>query len=96
VCLEGRETAPLFFNEDGEMKKATKSTLENLFRLFRFIVLYGAALIVVILVMPAIGSLLEAQYEALSGTVKVAFLSGFFAVIAIWQGMRQRERVRRR
>jgi len=78
------------------MKKATKSTLENLFRLFRFIVLYGAALIVVILVMPAIGSLLEAQYEALSGTVKVAFLSGFFAVIAIWQGMRQRERVRRR
>lgn len=76
------------------MKNSIKCALQNLFRLFRFVVLYAAAVAFLFLVLPAAASLLETQYEALSGTVKIVSVSGFFAVIAVWQVIRQRERMR--
>ena len=76
------------------MKASTKNEWRNVSRLVRFLFWYAIAVAVLFVVMPAAASFLEAQYESLSGTLRIAMVSGFFAVIAVWQVLRQRDRMR--
>ena len=76
------------------MKASTKNEWRNVSRLVRFLFWYATAVAVLFVVMPAAASFLEAQYESLSGTLRIAMVSGFFAVIAVWQVLRQRDRMR--
>lgn len=65
---------------------------ESLRRLFRFLFWYGAALGLLLFVLPAAGLLLERQYEALSGTAKIASVLGMAGAIAAWQVLSLRRR----
>jgi uncharacterized membrane protein YozB (DUF420 family) len=76
------------------MKLSTKDTLRNVSRLLRFITLYAVAVAMLFVVMPAAGARIEAGYESLSGTLRIVIVSAFFLVVAVWQIVRQRDRMR--
>jgi len=65
---------------------------DSLRRLFRFLFWYGAALGILLLILPAAGLLLERRYEALSSTAKLLSVLGVVGVIATWQILRMRNR----
>lgn len=65
---------------------------DSLRRLFRFLLWYGAALCILLFILPAAGLLLERHYEALSSTAKLVSVLGVVGVIAAWQILRARKR----
>ena len=64
-------------------------------KLARFMALYGGVVATVLYLLPFAGSFLEAQYMALSGTVRLAAVAGFLLVIAVWQALVARDHLRR-
>jgi len=65
---------------------------DSLRRLLRFLLWYGAAVGLLLLVLPAAGQLLERHYDALSSTAKVFSVLGVFGIIVVWQMLRMRNR----
>lgn len=76
------------------MKFALNNAWNSFLKLVRFLFWYGAAVAVLFYLAPLAGLFLEGQYEAMSSTAKFMAVLGFFAVIAAWQIMSQRERLR--
>ena len=77
------------------MKSRMINAKNSLFKLFRFLFWYSAAVAVLFYLLPMAGLFLEGQYEAMSSTAKFLSVIGFFAVIAAWQILAQRDRLRR-
>jgi hypothetical protein len=66
------------------MKYEFKHAWYSLLRLFKFLFWYGAAVAAMFLLLPVAGAFLQEQYEALSGTARMAAVAGFFLVVAVW------------
>ena len=65
---------------------------DSLRRLVRFLLWYGAAVGLLLVVLPAAGLLLERHYDALSGAAKLVAVLGMGGAIAAWQLLRMRSR----
>lgn len=65
---------------------------DSLRRLLRFLIWYGAALGLLLFVLPAAGLLLERHYEALSTPGKLLSVLGVVGMIVTWQILRMRNR----
>ena len=76
------------------MKKESRKSANGLTRLLRFLFWYGAAVALLLYVLPVTGDYLQSGYESLSGTVKLVALAGFLAVIATWHILGRRDRLR--
>ena len=75
------------------MKYEFKHAWYSLLRLFKFLFWYGAAVAVMFLLLPVAGAFLQEQYEALSGTARMAAVAGFFLVVAVWHLAGRREQL---
>lgn len=74
------------------MKKGIVDAWKNFLKLFRFLAWYVIALAAVLYFLPIVGLFLEGRYDAMSGSVKLFSIIGFFAVIALWQLVHLRSR----
>jgi hypothetical protein len=77
------------------MKSLIDEGWNSLLRLLRFLLWYGTAVAVVLYVLPMAGAFLESQYESLSSSARFIAVIGFFAVVAAWQVIGRRDRLRR-
>jgi hypothetical protein len=69
--------------------------MNSLLRLLRFLAWYGVAVVALFYVLPVAGLMIEVQYDMLSSTARFFSVIGVFAVIAIWQVIALRDRLRR-
>jgi len=76
------------------MKNGFIDAWKSFLKLLRFLVWYVIALAAVIYVLPIVGLFLEDRYEAMTNSVKLIFIFGFFAVIAIWQLLTWKSRMK--
>jgi hypothetical protein len=67
------------------MKNGIIDAWKSFLKLLRFLVWYVIAVAAVIYVLPIAGLFLEDRYDAMTHSVKLFFIFGFFAVIAFWQ-----------
>lgn len=67
---------------------------QSFLRLIRFLTWYVAGVAALLFAMPIGARFLQAQYEDMSGTIKFAIVAGFFVVIAAWQLLGKRDRLR--
>lgn len=77
------------------MKLELVCAWRNLLKLFRFLLLYAGGVALLFYLLPIVFANLEGQYDALSGTARFAAVTGFFLVIAVWQIIGKRDRLRR-
>lgn len=75
------------------MKFELKNAWFSLLSLFRFLFWYAVVVTAVFLLLPAVASFLQAQYEALSGTARMLAVAGFFLVVASWHLMGKRKQI---
>lgn len=75
------------------MKFELKQAWYSFLRLFKFLFWYGVAVAAMFLLLPVVGSFVQEQYEALSGTVRMVAVAGFFLVVASWHLLGQRKRM---
>ena len=68
--------------------------MDNLFKLLRFLAWYGVAVVTLFYLLPVAGLMIEVQYEALSSSVKFFSVIGVFLVLAVWQVINIRDRLR--
>ncbi len=76
------------------MKQSMIAGWNSFLKLFRFLAWYGVAVVTIFYLLPISGLMLEAQYEALSGTVRFFAVLGFFLVVGAWQVLSMRDRWR--
>lgn len=76
------------------MKLELINAWHSFLKLFKFLFWYGAVVAVLFYLAPMVGLFLEGQYEAMSSTAKFISVLGFFIVIAAWQIISQRDRLR--
>lgn len=76
------------------MKQEIIIIWHSILKLLRFLVWYAAGVAALLFAMPIGARFLQAQYEDMSGTVKFAIVAGFFIVIAVWQLLGKRDRMR--
>jgi len=76
------------------MKYAIKDALDSLFRLFRFVAWYVVAMAAVFYVLPILALFLEGRFDALSSSIKFFSVIGFFVIVAAWQIVDRRDRIR--
>jgi hypothetical protein len=69
--------------------------MNSLLKLLRFLAWYGVAVVTLFYVLPIAGLMVEVRYETLSSTARFFSVIGVFAVIAIWQAIALRDRLRR-
>lgn len=69
--------------------------MNRLLKLLRFLAWYGVAVVTLFYVLPITGLMIEVQYDTLSSTARFFSVIGVFAVIAIWQIIDLRDRLRR-
>jgi positive regulator of sigma E activity len=67
------------------MKNGIIDAWKNLLKLLRFLVWYVIAVAAVIYILPIVGLFLEDRYDAMTNSVKLFSILGFFAAIALWQ-----------
>ena len=74
------------------MSKTHIETWRSVLGLGRFLFWYAIAAAVVLILLPWLGQELQSRYEALSSPSRLLSIGGFFAVVAAWQllGMRGR------
>lgn len=75
------------------MKFELEHAFHSFLKLFKFLFWYGAVVAAVFMVLPLAGSILQEQYEALSGTARMAAVAGFFLVVAGWYLVGQKKRL---
>ena len=68
--------------------------MDSLFKLLRFLAWYGVAVVTLFYLLPVAGLMIEVQYEALSSSVKFFSVIGVFLVLAVWQVINIRDRLR--
>lgn len=68
--------------------------MNNLLKLLRFLVWYGIAVTAFFYVLPIVGLLIEVQYDMLTSSAKFFAIIGFLLVIAVWQVISLRDRLR--
>jgi len=73
---------------------AIKNILKSLARLIQFLTWYAVAVALVLYLLPLVGLFLEERYDTMSSSVKFFSLIGFFVVVAAWQIVGQKERIR--
>jgi hypothetical protein len=71
-----------------------KDAFVSLLRLVRFVAWYAAAVALLFYLLPILGLLLEERYDMLSSSVKFFSVLGFFVVVAAWQLVDRRDRMR--
>jgi hypothetical protein len=76
------------------MKNGIIDAWKSFLKLLRFLVWYVIAVAAVIYVLPIVGLFLEDRYDAMTNSVKLFFIFGFFTVIAIWQLLTWRSRLK--
>ena len=69
--------------------------MNSLLKLLRFLAWYGVAVVTLFYLLPVAGLMIEVQYETLSSTARFFSVIGVFAVIATWQAITLRDRLRR-
>jgi len=69
--------------------------MNSLLKLLRFLAWYGIAVVTLFYLLPVAGLMVDVQYDALSSTAKFFSVIGFFIVLAIWQAMSLRDRLRK-
>lgn len=69
--------------------------MDSLIKLLRFLAWYGIAIATLFYLLPVAGLMLEMQYDALSSTAKFFSVIGVFVVLAIWQVLSWRDRMRK-
>jgi positive regulator of sigma E activity len=67
------------------MKNGIIDAWKSFLKLLRFLVWYVLAVAAVIYVLPIVGLFLEDRYDAMTNSVKLFSILGFFAAIALWQ-----------
>lgn len=67
------------------MKNGIIDAWKSFLKLLRFLVWYVLAVATVIYVLPIAGLFLEDRYDAMTNSVKLFSILGFFAAIALWQ-----------
>jgi hypothetical protein len=67
------------------MKNGIIDAWKSFLKLLRFLVWYVLAVAAVIYVLPIVGIFLEDRYDAMTNSVKLFSILGFFAAIALWQ-----------
>ncbi|MDH3788173.1 MAG: hypothetical protein OES53_06370 [Xanthomonadales bacterium] len=68
--------------------------MNNLLKLLRFLAWYGIAVAAFFYVLPIVGLLIEVQYDMLTSSAKFFAIIGFLLVIAVWQVISLRDRLR--
>jgi hypothetical protein len=76
------------------MANTNHRTGSSAFRLIRFLAWYGVAVAVLFYVLPMAGHLFEDYYDMLSNSTKFFSVLGLFLVIAAWQILDKRDRIR--
>ena len=74
------------------MKFELRHAWHSFLKLFKFLFWYGVVVAAVFMALPLAGSFLQEQYEALSGTARMAAVAGFFLVVAGWHLAGQKKR----
>ena len=69
--------------------------MNSLLKLLRFLAWYGIVVVTLFYLLPVAGLMVEVQYEALSSTAKFFSVIGIFVVLAVWQGISLRDRLRK-
>jgi hypothetical protein len=69
--------------------------MNGLLKLLKFLAWYGIAVVTLFYLLPVAGLMIEVQYEALNSSAKFFAVIGFFMVLAIWQVISLRDRMRR-
>jgi hypothetical protein len=69
--------------------------MNSLLKLLKFLAWYGIAVVTLFYLLPLAGLMAEVQYDALSSSAKFFSVIGIFLVLAIWQGISLRDRLRR-
>ena len=76
------------------MKHGIIEAWKNLLKLFRFLLWYVIAVAAVFYILPIAGLFLEGRYDAMTSSVKIYFILGFFLLIALWQAASWRGRLK--
>jgi len=76
------------------MKNGIIDAWKSFLKLLRFLVWYVIAVAVVIYVLPIVGLFLEDRYDAMTNSIKLFSILGFFAAIALWQLLTLRGRLK--
>ena len=76
------------------MKNGLIDAWKNFLSLLRFLVWYLIALAAVIYFLPIAGLFLEDRYDAMTYSVKLYSILGFFTVIALWQFLTWKNRMK--
>jgi len=76
------------------MKQEIIIVWHSIIKLLRFLLWYIAGVAALLFAMPVGARFLQAQYEDMSGTIKFAIVAGFFVVVAAWQLLSKRDRMR--
>jgi len=69
--------------------------MNSLLKLLRFLAWYGIAVVTLFYLLPVAGLMIEVHYDALSSTARFFSIIGVFVVIAVWQVLDLRDRLRR-
>jgi hypothetical protein len=69
--------------------------MNSLLKLLKFLAWYGIGVVTLFYLLPVAGLMVEVQYDALSSSAKFFSVIGIFLVLAIWQGISLRDRLRR-
>lgn len=77
------------------MKFELKNAWYSFLKLLKFLFWYGVAVAAVFLALPVAGAYVQEQYEALSGTARMAAVAGFFLVVACWHVLGHKKRMSR-
>ena len=76
------------------MSKTQVETWKSVLGLGRFLFWYAIAAAVLLLLLPWLGQELQSRYEALSSASRLLSIGGFFAVVAAWQLLSMRGRLK--
>jgi hypothetical protein len=76
------------------MKNGLIDAWKNILKLLRFLVWYVIAVAAVIYVLPIVGLFLEDRYDAMTSSLKLYSILGFFTAIALWQFLTWKNRLK--
>jgi len=76
------------------MSKTQVETWKSVLGLGRFLFWYAIAAAVLLILLPWLGQELQSRYEALSSASRLLSIAGFFAIVAAWQLLSMRGRLK--
>jgi hypothetical protein len=76
------------------MRSIWVESWKSLLKLFRFLFWYGIAVTAILYLLPMAAVAVEDRYAAMSSTVRLFSVFGFFVAIGAWQVMSMRDRMK--